>query len=318
MGVTPRRIRVALCAMNPDRVSEFELGPRLTELVGRLAWPGMQFERADNYILDRLRADAAHTTALAECEAAIQHAGLRGRLREILIANLLAPWLPPFCNCCTGMVIESKNKPRRSTQDDILVIDTSIAPPVLTNVNGPEGVFLYNSVLLRIEVKSTVTREAVSEFIDASSEIVRMDFDKQPNCKTKFTKPYNILVAFKSDSSSEEWDYEFHRFLDVMKQKALLPPLSGFVSAICVVDKGFWFLKGFSKTERSWYRQDTDTKEDRLAHLVAKASNTAYRAHAERQGRDPSQGLEVGIGSSISGTVFQLPVSGGEEVGESY
>ena len=145
-----------------------------------------------------------------------------------------------------------------------------------------------------------------------------MKFIKQPDCKSKFTHPFNILVAFKSDSSSNQWDYEFDRFCNVMKEKQCPPALSGFVSAICVVDKGFWFLKGFSKTERSWYRQDTDTKEDRLAHLVAKASNTAYRAHAERQGRDPSQGLEVGIGSSISGTVFQLPASGGEEVGESY
>ena len=50
----------------------------------------------DSYVLKRLRADAAHAIAVAECENAIPHLGLRGRLREILIGNLLAPWLPPF------------------------------------------------------------------------------------------------------------------------------------------------------------------------------------------------------------------------------
>ncbi len=92
----------------------------------------------DNYVLARLRADASHVIALAKIESAIPHYGLRGRFREILIGNLLSPWLPPFCKCVTGMIIEASNKPRKSMQEDVLVIDTSIAPPVLGNFNGAE------------------------------------------------------------------------------------------------------------------------------------------------------------------------------------
>jgi hypothetical protein len=269
----------------------------------------------DNYILERLRADAAHTIALAECEDAIQHSGLRGRLREILIANLLAPWVPPFCKCTTGMIIESSNKPRKSTQEDILVIDTTLAPPMLTNVNGPDGVFLLNSVLLRIEVKSQITREGFREFINASSEITDMKFTKHPDCKTKFVHPYSILVAFKSDCSNTDWDYEYTRFRGVLKETNCSPALSGFVSAICIVEKGLWFLGG-DKKSRSWFRldrfaadRDEDRPEDRLAFLTAKISEIAYRAHAERQGRDPSQGLEAGIGQFIipPARIFPLP-----------
>jgi len=255
--------------------------------------------KIDNYILERLRADAAHTIALAECEDAIQHPGLRGRLREILIANLLSPWLPPFCKCATGMIIETKNKPRKSTQDDILVVDQSLAPPILANVDGPEGVFLFNSVLLRIEVKSKITRQGISDFIDASSEVAQMQFDKQPECKTQFIKPYSILAAFNSDSESDDWDFEYKRFRKVLKEKDCPPALNGFVSALCVVNKGFWFLKGFGERTRSWCRLDTESKVDRLVWMVCKASNTAYRAHVERQGRNPSQGLEGGIGNCI-------------------
>lgn len=133
-----------------------------------------------------------------------------------------------------------------------------------------------------------------------------MKFSTQPGCKTKFTHPYSILVAFKSDSQSDEWDFEYKRFREAFKEAKYPAPLSGFVSAICVVDKGFWFLNG-DKRNRSWCRfisfkddDEVDRKEDRLAYLIAKASDITYRAHAERQGRDPSQGLEAGIGQFMS------------------
>ncbi len=267
----------------------------------------------DSYVLQRLRADAAHAIALAECENAIPHSGLRGRLREILIGNLLAPWLPPFCKCVTGMIIEASNKPRKSTQEDILVIDTSIAPPVLANFYGVEGVFPINSVLLRVEVKSTITKQGVNEFLDASSEVSSMNFQRQPECKSKFVNPYNILVAFKSDLSADDWDNEVRRLFKAIEEKALPPPLSGIVSALCVVERGYWFLKGFEGNTRSWCRLvDQDSKEDRLARFVCHVSNMAYKAHVERQGRDPSQGLEAGIGWLSSRMEF-VPVDVGGE-----
>jgi hypothetical protein len=68
-------------------------------------------------------------------------------------------------------------------------------------------------------------------------------------------------------------------------------------------------LKDDGGAHRSWYRLDTDIKEDRLVWLLAKVSNTAYKTHAERQGRDPSQGLEIGIGSLLPrGRIIPVPV----------
>ncbi len=264
----------------------------------------------DSYVLQRLRGDAAHVIALAQCGDAIPHYGLRGRLREILISNLLAPWMPPFCRAVSGMIVEASNKARKSTQEDILVIDTSIAPPVLSDCQGREGVFLFNSVLLRIEVKSTLTNQGISDFLDSSSELMNMDFQQQPECKTRFTKPYNFLVALKSDLS-DHWDKEVRRLVRAMKKKGL-PHLRGFVSALCVVERGYWYLKAVEGGTRSWCRLDNpDSKEDRLARFVCHASNMAYKAHAERQGRDPSQGLEVGIGwFSTPMNIFLVPENG--------
>jgi len=77
----------------------------------------------DNYLLQRLRADAAHLLNLSANESQLQHQGLKGRFRELLIDNLLALWLPPFCACGTGMIIAAENAIRQSSQDDIVLYD---------------------------------------------------------------------------------------------------------------------------------------------------------------------------------------------------
>ena len=119
----------------------------------------------NEYLLSRLRADAAHILAQARNEEQLQHQGLKGRFRELLIDNLLAPWLPPYILCGTGMIIAAENQVRQNTQDDIIIYDRSLVPPILASPNhAPEGVFLYNSVMARIEVESTLTRADLSRF----------------------------------------------------------------------------------------------------------------------------------------------------------
>jgi hypothetical protein len=88
----------------------------------------------DSYILNRLRADASHVLELAKQQGELQHQGIKGRFRELLINNLLAPWLPPYCECGTGMIIQGDgNVYRDSTQDDIIIYDRSITPPILVS-----------------------------------------------------------------------------------------------------------------------------------------------------------------------------------------
>ena len=204
------------------------------------------------------------------------------------------------------LVLELHKREKRQTSEAGVAHEDSGA--------DAEGIFHLNSVLLRIEVKSTLNQKGLSDFIDASLEIIKMEFNKTDDCKSKFAHPASILVAFKSGFSSQKWDYEYRRFRDIMKKKKCPPALSGFVSAICVVDKGFWFLNDYGGRQRSWVRLDSiinddpNLMKDRLVRLIAKASTVAYRAHVERQGRDSTQGLEVGIESFIPpATVYQLP-----------
>ncbi len=251
----------------------------------------------DNYILEQLRAAAAHAIDLARKEDAVPHGPLRGRFREILIDNLLTPWLPPFCQCGMGMIIEDRNKMRQSTQDDVIVYDGSLAPPILKSVGAPEGVFLYNSVLLRLEVKSTLSLAGVRDFVDASREIAQMNVTVQPGCVTKFDSAYNLLVAYASDSKGDT-DFELTRLKQVMTEKKM-DCLSGTISAICVVGKGFWKLGSTDSGENTWKRLDSDDPRDHLAWLVGMCSSSSFDAHARRLGREPAQGVESGIGAYL-------------------
>ena len=105
----------------------------------------------NDYLINRVLAAAEHTLRRAQLESSVQHLGLRGRFRELLVAELLQPWLPPYVACGSGMIIDVNNKKRQSTQDDIILFDRSLTPPILaTESLSLEGVFLYNSVLARI------------------------------------------------------------------------------------------------------------------------------------------------------------------------
>ena len=248
----------------------------------------------DNYLLHRLRVDADHALELAKQQKELQHRGMKGRFRELVINNLLSPWLPPFCACGTGMIIESQNKVRESTQDDIIVYDTSLTPPILVSQRALEGVFLYNSVLLRIEVKSIANRQSIRDFISASLEIAALNVTVQNGCQRNFDGAYNLFLAFDSDAINRSDNYELERFVDVLKEYDV-DPYSGIVSAICLPGRGFWKL-GIDDGRRVWQRLQSNLPSDHLVWLVGITSSTSFKAHTERQGREWNQSLESGVG----------------------
>jgi hypothetical protein len=251
----------------------------------------------NDYLINRILAAAAHTLRRAELESRIQHLGLRGRFRELLVAELLEPWLPPYVACGSGMIIDTNDQKRQFTQDDIILFDRSLTPPILaTESLSSEGVFLYNSVLARIEVKSKVTRADLTAFVRSSLEIASLRHGVQPG----FAGPamfgaFNMLVAFDADASGAgKPDYQLTRLIEVMQDNKC-DPLSGVVSMLCVAPYGFWKI-GTSTGTIAWERLDPSEPERNLAWFLGCVSNSCYLEHAKRQGRDPTQSLEGGVG----------------------
>lgn len=258
----------------------------------------------NDYILERLRCDANHAINLSKNESKLQHSGLKGRFRELLVDNILTPWLPPYAKCGTGMIIATLNQKRDYSQDDIIVYDESLVPPVLASNNAPEGVFLYNSVLARIEVKSTLTRAYVREFVQSSLEVANLLVTVHKENTSNFEGAYNLLFAFNSDSEGKNnEDFEVQRLAEVMKEEGV-DILSGIVSMICVVGKGFWKIGLDDKGNREWKRLNSSSPLDHIVWFLGCTSSTCFNAHALRVGRDPKKGLETGIGHYIPDDVY--------------
>jgi hypothetical protein len=268
----------------------------------------------DNYILDRLRLDASHFLARAEQESSLPHDGMMGRFRELLIDNILTPWLPPYVSCGTGMIIEANNKHRRFTQDDIIVYDKSLTPPIMAAGNHTtDGVFLFNSVLERIEVKSNLTKDDIRNFVAASNDLSRMEFTVQEILKEGLEGAHNLLFAYNTLSKGTgakgkgDVNYQLRRVTEVMKEQGI-DPLSGKVSMVCIPPFGFWKI-GNVNGAKCWLRLVINDGPSNVAWFVGCTSNSCYLTHAQRLGRDPKKGLEGGIGMYIPGDVYE-PVPG--------
>jgi hypothetical protein len=266
----------------------------------------------NSYIRERLRADAAHLVARAEAEQTIVHKGMRGRFRELLVDALLTPWLPPYAGCGTGMIVDVFDRIRESTQEDIVVFDRSLVPPVLAHQTSPEGVFPVDGVLMRIEVKSTLTRAELRSSILAAAEIYDLRFSGTPSVSSFL--PISTVFAFASDLKGEP-SSELQRLLSVAEEcgvyfKAQCHALPGPIASLCVVGRGAWtYGKLPSSPDSAWHQATVRREHDEILHFIGATSNTCFAVHATREGRTgyTDRGAGGGIGNFIlSAETYEL------------
>ncbi len=240
----------------------------------------------DNYVFERIMIDAHRVIALAKQQSSLEHPGLKGRFRELLVDGILAPWLPTTVQCATGTIVSFKNCYRSKTQEDVLLIDQSISPSVLIKPHVQEGVYLRNSVLVRIEVKSSLDLSGFKGFRTSCSEYheLRLDLDTERYEAARIQMmEINSLFAFKS---LVKRDTVFSWINEVK---------GGSISNVCVLDCGFWRLND----KGTWLEYNCQTNQieaERLAAFVGFTSNTAFDQHMSAQGRDRLSSLESGVG----------------------
>jgi hypothetical protein len=241
----------------------------------------------NTYIRERLRADASHLVARAAAEQPIVHSGLRGRFRELLVDTILAPWLPPYACCATGMIVDAWDRQREATQEDVVVFDRSIVPAVLAHATAMEGVFPLDGVLARVEVKSRLDQGEVKKAVKAAAEIYRMRFAGPPG--RTYEAPLCALFAFRSDLSpnSDPAD-ELQRLLDVVQacglhRQGACAEIPGPISVLCVVGRG---CRTFTQTDSRprWVRAIRTADHDEILHFVGVLSNNCFMIHRDRQG----------------------------------
>jgi len=242
-----------------------------------------------NYILDRLREDSRHTAALSKINGQVGHPGVKGRFRELLLNNLLVPWLPVAVGVGTGIIVDHEQRVFEAGQDDIIIFDQMLSPSVLASTNSTHGVYLFDNVLCRVEVKSTLTKSDLTSFARSSKKISELKLaTRHPDQAPEVFGTLNILAAFDTQIACGK---ELPYLCEAVAGEGL-DPACGVVSICCIASRGLWLLAVKDDGTRAWKKLRM-SPDDPLAYFAALVSNSCFDQRAARMGVHPLGG---GIG----------------------
>lgn len=249
----------------------------------------MTDEAKENAYKASFRAKALGALQHARAASALTHAGFKGTVREILIAELLRPLLPADLGIGTGQVIEAKTG-RLSKQQDIILYDRSIVPPFTFDVT--HAIVPIEAVLYTIEVKSQLTKTELLKAHESAKELKSFgyltgQFDASGKEIPHFVRHPNCVVMALSTNLSPDGSNDAERYVEIYKGEA--PHLS----AICVAGRGYWY-----EWNGVWVSVTNSLEGDDVLALVSGIMNT-YRDIAATR-RWPRLGNYLMEPSSIS------------------
>lgn len=170
----------------------------------------------------------------ASLAGAVEHHGMAGNIREILLTGVILPLLPDGFRAATGKILDRAGK--LSAQTDIIIYNKSRFSPLL--FDEKTGIFPIDSVYYAIEVKSTVTATEVRNAIA-----------KGQSLRSLIGPPVNhVLFGFRTDVTDKETD-----ILRIQKYQSehQIPPVNIYCAVdtgYCYYDKNKWNV--FGSTER--------------------------------------------------------------------
>ncbi len=201
------------------------------------------------------------------------HQGLKGEILEILIRELFKPLLPADIGVGTGQIV-NKYTEEISSQEDIILYDKSILPPILFHETS--GFFPIESVLYTIEVKTTLTATELSKSHLAAKKLNGFGYlsglkDEKGNEKHHpVEKARSVVFALQSDLV-ENGKSEAQRYKEIYRDEG------PFLAAICIVDKEYWFeMRG------SWVKLPTINRFDEVLGFLGGIMNTYKSVAASR------------------------------------
>ncbi|MGO4251504.1 DUF6602 domain-containing protein [Paenarthrobacter sp. TAF1] len=106
----------------------------------------------------------------------IQHQGEKGDANENSVQLLLAKVLPPSVRVATGEIIDSMGT--ASAQMDTLVLSNTVHPTLFAQTE--EKMFPVESVLLCIEVKTTLTQDEVADISKKVRKHQKLSTNRKP------------------------------------------------------------------------------------------------------------------------------------------
>lgn len=216
-----------------------------------------------------------NVVAEAEALSGIPHAGIMGRLREILLQNAIRPFLPPSVSVRTGTIISLDGDRKHRTQDDLVLFSREAAPLLL---DSEQAIMPIEGVVAQIEVKSTLTRADVRDAILAAVELREL---------ANGEAPAGLLFAYDSDLKKGPED---ERLIDVLREvgfNADSGQAASPIQMVSVATRGTWLLVEKDGKSGWWFAPPDEARH--LLTFISVISNTLYK----------KQGAKYGVGAYL-------------------
>lgn len=240
----------------------------------------------------------------ARAAAPLQNAGVKGSVREILIADLFKPLVPSDIGVATGVIISAFDQ-KQSPQQDIIVFDMRVLPPIL--FERGHAIVPIESVIATIEVKSVLNAQELRSAHNNAKLLSELDMhsgvkDNNGNwVDSPVSSPLPIVFALESDLKGLP-DAEIKRYADVKSDDPAI------LRGICVAGRGsFWpqarllhdkktrniLPVAGERTDDPWHTVQADNNHAELLPLIASIQRIAHTITAGR-GRPPLDAYLIG------------------------
>lgn len=203
----------------------------------------------------------------------LDHQGLKGIAREIFVARMMMPVMPPEVRNGSGQLVSHDGK--NSSQIDVVLYAPHILPAALFDTST--GLFPVEATLYTIEVKSRLTAANLKEAIANARSIrvlptihtehwyVKEGSGNLFNITTGSAYPVNMLFAFDTDLAIDGMD-EITRYRNYDENANGEPA----IQAICVVGRGYWYFE----KNGSWKHMPATPQLDEVMTFLAGTTNT--------------------------------------------
>lgn len=228
-----------------------------------------------NQLLRNRASDAIHDAARkARSAAGLDHAGLRGRVREFASNDFFEPFLPGAFKIGTGKIVDAWDG--QSAETDLIIYSRNVLPPVLYSER--DGVFPIEACFYAIEVKSVVTAQEIDDTIRKMRQLRTLkyrsgEYENGRPLDHQLHPVVPTLFGFESDVSGSK--SEWTRYIERDEEWKTNPA----VRAICVLGKGYWRYTG---PPDNWRFHEPTTKHDEVIDFLSGIANTLPDALVSR------------------------------------
>jgi len=221
-------------------------------------------------IRDSFFIDVKSAIEKARSVAQIDHPGVKGRIREIFVKDMLRPILPPFVEFGSGKIVDSKGN--ESAQTDVIVYGRQILPPLL--FEREFGVYPAEAVIYAIEVKSKLTAEEIKSTMDNFKRLQNLQYlpaildEKYQSNGFNSAPVIPCVFAFESDLAGDVVA-EISRYKKYDVNADICPAIPVF----CVVGKGYWWFRSCEPKEK-WITLFSTKEYEEVIEFIGGIANT--------------------------------------------